>query len=211
MLNIGSSGEFTPYVKFNGKSGRWYRPGVEADIEIAPDLFLADLANIKTGWFLFMEGQAPQRVIDASLEHAAPSPGPNFKRGFVVNVYSRKHFEGLAELSSASLHMGNAMREVYMQFQDQRGNNPGKVPVIKCSGNEMMKDKFGNNFKPILTLEKWADRPPEMPDVSPVDDSDVWQGTMAPVRQAATHVSAPVAAPVQTVAAPPAGTNSPEF
>ena len=33
-------------------------------------MFLADLANIKTGWFLFMEGQAPQRVI----AHASWAP-----------------------------------------------------------------------------------------------------------------------------------------
>ena len=34
MLNIGSSGSGKPYVKFNGKSGRWYRPGEDGEVKI---------------------------------------------------------------------------------------------------------------------------------------------------------------------------------
>ena len=112
MLNIGSSGSGN-YVKFNSKSGRWYRPGEDGEVEIQAPVFIADFANIATGWLRFREGQAPERVIDSSLDRVAPSPGEGFKRGFVLAVYSSKFFGGAAELSSASIHMGNAIREVY--------------------------------------------------------------------------------------------------
>ena len=74
----------------------------------------------RTGWLRFREGQAPERVIDPSLERAAPCPGEGFKRGFVLAVYSQKFFGGLAELSSASIHMGNAIRELYADFERER-------------------------------------------------------------------------------------------
>jgi hypothetical protein len=33
---------------------------------------------------LFLEGQAPKKVLDPDLLNAAPKPGDGYKRGFVV-------------------------------------------------------------------------------------------------------------------------------
>jgi hypothetical protein len=67
-----------------------------------------------------------------------------------------------------------------------------------------MKDKYGTNYKPKLEIVKWVDRPAELPDESPVDAADVWQGAPASTaRPQATHVPPPVAKPVVTAAADP--------
>jgi hypothetical protein len=203
-LNIGASGSIKPYVKFNSKADKWFARGDEGDIEIGRPIFVADCANVRTGWMRFREGQAPEKVMDPSLDRVAPSPGEGFKRGFVLMVFSQNFFGGAAELSSASLHMGNAIREVYQTYEEQRGSHPGQLPVIACTGSEAMKDKYGTNYKPKLEIVKWVDRPAELPDESPVDATDVWQGAPASThRPQATHVPPPKAKPVAAAAADP--------
>ena len=205
-LNIGASGTIKPYAKYNAKADKWFVKGDDGDREIARPTFAADLANIATGWLRFREGEAPERAIDASLERAAPSPGEGFKRGFVLAAYSRQFFGGAVELSSASIHMGNAIREVYQAFEEDLADHPGQVPIIACSGSEPMKDKYGTNYRPKLELVKWADRPAELPDESPVEATDIWHGEASP-RPQATHVAPPVtasgAAPTAAPAADP--------
>lgn len=202
-LHIGSTGTIKPYVKFNAKADKWFVKGDGGDVEIARPTFVADLANIATGWLRFREGEAPERLIDPSLDRAAPSPGEGFKRGFVVAVFSRKFFGGAVELSSASIHMGNAIREVYQAFEETRAAHPGQLPVIACTGSEAMKDKYGINYRPMLATVKWVERPAEMPDASPVDASEVWRGETAAKPQAA-HVPPPPHGPVQAPQAAPA-------
>jgi hypothetical protein len=133
-------------------------------------------------------------VIDPSLDRVAPSPGEDFKRGFVVAAFSQKFFGGTVEFSSASIHLSNAVRDLYSAFEEQAGRpeNRGKVPVVACTGADPMKDKYGTNYRPRLELVKWVDRPAELPDASPVDDVDVWKGS-APAQTAAAHVPPPAA------------------
>lgn len=205
-LNIGGSGIIKPYVKFNAKADKWFVRAPEGgDLEIPRPTFLLDLANIRTGWLRFIEGQPPERVIDPSLDRMAPNPGEGFKRGFVLMAFSQKFFGGAVELSSASIHMSNAIRDVYAVFEEQRGKveNRYNVPVIACGGSDPMKDKFGTNYKPRLYIVKWADRPAELPDASPVDDADVAKA--APQSPATSgHVPPPASKPAPAPAADPA-------
>lgn len=196
-LNIGGSGTVKPYCKYNAKADKWFVRAAEGgDKEIPRPTFLIDLKNIRTGWFRFLEGQAPERRIDPSLEHPAPSPGDGFKRGFVVMAFSQKFFGGAVEFGSAPIHLSNAVRDIYARFEDESGKpeNSGKVPVVTCIGADAMKDKFGTNYRPKLELVKWADRAPELPDASPVADSEVWRPRDAAAQQhvaPASHVPPP--------------------
>jgi hypothetical protein len=195
-LNIGASGSIKPYAKYNSKADKWFARGDEGDVEIGRPTFVADFVNIRTGWMCLREGQPPEKVIDPSLDRPAPSPGEGFKRGFVVMVFSQTFFGGAVELASASIHMGNAMREVYQAYEEQRSSHPGQLPVIACTGSEPMKDKYGTNYKPKLEIVKWVDRPAELPDQSPVDPTDVWQGeTPATAKAKAVHVPPPAPKP----------------
>jgi len=198
-LAIGASGVIRPYVKYNSKADKWFvRAEGGGDQEIARPTFLMDLANIRTGWLRFLEGQAPERVIDPSLDRTAPNPGQGFKRGFVVNCYSPKFFGGLVELASASIHTSNAVRDVYAVFEEQAGQaeTRGKVPLVGCTGSEPMKDKYGTNYRPKLEVVRWVDRPAELPDASPVEDDEVWKGSPPQSQPAApSHAPPPAARP----------------
>lgn len=196
-LNIGGSGVVKPYVKYNAKADKWFVRAPEGgEQEIARPTFLLDLKNIRTGWLRFREGQAPERVIDPTLDHPAPSPGPDFKRGFVVTAYSPKFFGGAVEFSSASMHLSNAIRELHAAFEEQaaRPENRGKVPLVACTGAEPVKDKRGVNYRPKFEIVKWVDRPADLPDASPVDEADVWKGA-APGGKPAQHVPPPALKP----------------
>ena len=205
-LQIGGSGTVKPYVKYNVKADKWFVRAPEGgDQEIARPTFLLDLKNIRTGWLRFREGQAPERVIDPSLDRAAPSPGEDFKRGFAVTAYSPKFFGGAVEFSPASIHLSNAIRELYAAYEEQSGKteNRGKVPVVSCTGSEPMKEKYGTNYRPKLEIVKWFDRPDDLPDASPVDEADVWKGA-APTARPAQHVPPPAAKPAaEPLAEPP--------
>jgi len=201
-LNIGGSSTIRPYAKYNAKADKWFVRAPEGgDKEIPRPTFLIDFRNIRTGWFRFLEGQAPERRIDPSLDQTAPSPGDGFKRGFSVMVFSQKFFGGAVEFGGASIHLANAIRDVYAKFEEEAGKdgNRGKVPVITCTGAEAMKDKYGTNYRPKFELVKFTDRPPEVPDASPVDEADVWKatGTVASASRpsGATHVAPPAAKP----------------
>jgi hypothetical protein len=197
-LNIGGGGVAKPFAKYNAKADKWFvRTPEGGDQEIPRPTFLIDLKNIRTGWLRFIEGQAPERRIDPSLSQIATCPDPmTFKRGFVVMVHSPKFFGGTVEFSSASIHLANAIREVYAAFEAQSGKpeNRGKVPVVACVGSDAMKDKYGTNYRPKLELARWVDRPAELPDAAPVEESEVGKAESRPAPASATHVPPPSAA-----------------
>ena len=204
-LNIGGTGNGKPYCKYNAKADKWFVRGPDSeDVEIQRPTFVVDFDNIATGWLLFREGQAPERVMDASIDKAAPLPGEGFKRGFVVMAFSPKFFGGAAEFASASIHLSNAIKDVYAQYEVDKAANPGKLPVISCTGSQAMKDRYGTNYRPTFAIVKWIDRPAELPSVSPVAAADVWQGPPATqAKPQAAHVPPPVAKPAPQPAADP--------
>lgn len=163
MLNIGSTGgDFGPYVKYNAKAGRWYMKGTDGEIEVQNPVFVADFDNIKTGWLLFLEGQAPSKVWDESLQTPAASPSEKHKRGFQLRLFSNDNFGGVVELASSSMHLCASINEMYSKYDSEKNSNQGKLPVFKYTGSTPMKDKMGTNYKPNFEFVKWVDRPAEL-------------------------------------------------
>ena len=175
-LNIGGSGSFRDIIKYNAKEGRWYLRANDEETEIESPTMVMDLANIATGWMLFLEGQAPNRVMDPALGTDAPKPSEAHKRGFMELVYSTKHLNGVAEFSSCSFHLGNAIKDLHGDYLNQRDQHPGMLPVVRCRETTAIKGKFGTNHKPTFEIVDWADRPEDLPDESPSDPADVWKG-----------------------------------
>jgi hypothetical protein len=198
MLNIGTA-NLRPFIKFNGKSGRWYAPSGE---EIAaPFNCVFDLSNAVSGWIRFQEGEGPQRRIDPSPDQAAPNPGDGSKRAFVVGLYSERHFNGYAEFSSSSVHVGAAVVDLYKQWKEQRDQHPNQLPVVTINGTQTVRGKNGTNFKPVFAITGWTDRPTGLPDRFPVDEAEIW-------RSGTTSTPRPAAAPP---AQPELGFQQPEF
>lgn len=205
-LQIGGSGTVKPFCKYNAKSDKWFVRGAGGEeVEIQRPTFVIDLDNIATGWFRFREGQAPERVIDPSLNQPAPSPGEEFKRGFAVMVFSPKFFGGAVEFGSASIHLSNAIKDIYAQYEAEKADHRDELPVIACTGSEPMKDRYGTNYRPTFTILQWVQRPADLPNRSPVDAADIWNGTTrsapAAAKAPAQHVPPPAPAPKPASAA----------
>lgn len=187
MFNLGivsQGGDFLPYIKYNGKAGRWYVKKDEGEVEVQNPVFVADFDNIKSGWFRFMEGQAPNVVLDDVVGQAAAKPSDLHKRGFRLECFSNALFGGVVELQGASMHLNSAIQDLYAEYAAAKDANAGKLPVVKCTGTTPMKDKMGTNYRPVFAIEKWVDRPaelsgevkanaPTVPKPAPIDASSV--------------------------------------
>lgn len=184
-LNLGSTGgDFDPYVKYNAKSGRWYFKDGDAEKEVDSPVFVPDFENIKTGWMLFLEGQAPDKVMDKDLSTPAEKPSDQHKRGFELRLFSQNSFNGVVELSATSMHMRNSISELYEQYEAGKVTNAGKLPVVKYTGSTPSKGKFGTNYKPNFEIDKWVDRPAEFDGSAPNENA-----TPEPVVQPTAGVS----------------------
>jgi hypothetical protein len=194
-LNIGGSGAgFTRFIKYNAKAGRWFLRDEAGEREIPMPTFVADFDNIATGWLKFEEGQAPQRRMDPDLQTPSPNPGDGSKRGFVMMVFSKKFLGGAAEFSGNSIHLSNAFKDAYAEWEAEKANHPGELPVLQCTGVEPMKDKHGTNYRPVFKIVLWSARPEELPDASPVNESEIRSGggaLPAPAKAPAQHVPPP--------------------
>lgn len=158
-LYTAPSGDFTPYVKYNSKAGRWYCKKDDQEVEVVNPVFVADLANAKKAWMHFMEGQAPSVVYFPSLDAHIEKPSENHKPGVSVNLYSENMFGGVVKLESNSINTCSAIGELHALYEAAPESKQGKLPVVKVTGAEPIKGKHGTNYKPLFVIEKWVDRP----------------------------------------------------
>lgn len=165
MSNPATGGDFTPYVKYNAKAGRFYTKEDKpegAEYEVTNFVAVFDMDNLHTGWFLFAPGVAPIKNMDPSLSEAAPKPGDGFKRGFELHVFSEKNMGGLREFSSTAGAVIEAMNDLYDHWAADKDANAGKLPVVKCAGVTPVTNKHGTNYRPQFEIVSWSERPSEM-------------------------------------------------
>ncbi len=167
-LNFASAGDFKPFASYNAKSGRWSVRKDGVTVEVPNPTFVADLENIKTGWFYFATGQAPQTVLNPSLSQKLPRPeGVDakgkalFKEGFTVDLFSQATFGGVVGFTSNSDLVRKAMNVLYQEYQEGLKANPGKLPVVEFTGSTPVKSEHGTNYAPQFKLVKFVDRPVE--------------------------------------------------
>jgi hypothetical protein len=166
-LSVGD-GDFTPFMKYNAKAGRFYvRPeGATEEVEIVNPVLAFDMANIKTGWLFYSEGSGPEKIWDPSLTQAAPKPNDarKFKRGFEVMVYGNGIIPrtnqklGLRELSSTAANVITAILRMYADYEASVAANPGAVPIFACEGVKPINGAYGVNYEPLFTLKGWVPR-----------------------------------------------------
>lgn len=165
MPTNSSDGDFTVYLKYNAKAGRWYtkddKPEAE-EYEVQNLTAVFDLANVKTGWFLFAAGVAPIKHFDPSLSEAAPKPGEGFKRGFEMLVFSEKNIGGVREFASTAGAVIESINTIYDAYLAAPESAQGKLPVVKCTGVVPVTGKHGTNYSPTLEIVQWIDRPAQL-------------------------------------------------
>lgn len=167
-LNLSvSDGDFTPYLKYNAKAGRFYaKPEGGEEVEITNPAIAIDMAGIKTGWIFYPEGAGPEKVWDPSPDVAAPRPaGPKkFKRGFEVQVIGNalipgtQQALGLREFSSTASNVITSILRMHAEYEAGMADNPGKVPVFVCKSVKPITGSYGVNYEPIFTLSQWVER-----------------------------------------------------
>lgn len=167
-LNLSvSDGDFTPYLKYNAKAGRFYaKPENGDEVEITNPALAIDMANIKTGWIFYPEGAGPEKVWDPSPETTATKPpGPKkFKRGFEVQVIGNamipgtQQLIGLREFSSTASNVITSILRMHAEYEAGLTANPGKVPVYVCKSVKPITGSYGVNYEPIFTLVQWVER-----------------------------------------------------
>jgi hypothetical protein len=162
-LNLGNSGNFRPFIKYDSKAGRWFVREDKQDVELTNPSFVADFANIATGWIKFEAGQPPKRVLDPDIRTAAPDPQDGSKRGFVLALLITGR-DGAHELGSASMHLKGAINVLYGEYEARAREHPGKLAVVACKGSLPMKDRHGTNYRPRMEIVDWVGRPDDLPD-----------------------------------------------
>jgi len=161
-LNLQGNAEFSPYLKYNAKAGRFYVRFADATVEteLQPPLSMAiDFPSIKTGYIKFGENGPPIRKWDPSLsvEAAHPNPDdPKFRRGFQVNVWISTKKAGLRELMSTAGVVCGPFMNMYDAWEAH--GKPEEVPVYVCEGVEEVKQTNGTSYSPVFTLERWVPR-----------------------------------------------------
>lgn len=162
---VTSDEDFRVYVKYNAKAGRWYTkedtPDAE-DFEVHPMTAVFDFPNLRTGWFLFAPGVAPVKKLNPTPGDWQPSPGEGFKRGFQINLFSRKNLLGVREFCSTAGVVIDAMNRAHTLYEQGAKANNGKLPVIACQSVKPIESKYGTNYEPQLEIVGWADRPDEL-------------------------------------------------
>lgn len=190
-------GNFTPYVKFDARAGRWFTKSATGDIDIT-DGFTAvfDFDQIEIGWMIFASGVAPAYVTqDISLGLPAKPQG-DWKQGFKMNIALPSSIAGggARELSSTAKAMIGVIDRLHTEFSEAPERAAGKLPVLKMSGTTVVETKgpqgVTRNYSPNLSIVSWVDRPATLPK----------KGTAAPA-----SAPAPAAAPPATgsTAVPP--------
>ena len=192
----GGDGEFTVYVKYNAKAGRWYTKDDQpnaTEFEVVNMTAVFDIPNLKTGWFLFQAGSAPDKAINASLSAWGPKPSDAHKRGFQINLFSDKNLLGVREFASTAGSVIEAMNGLYDAYLAAPEATQGKLPVVKCAGVLPVTGKHGVNYAPVLEIVAWVDRPAQLGEVTA--KAATGPVTQAPVAGPAVHAPPPAQAP----------------
>ena len=89
-IDFSTNDTFTPFVKFDARSGRLTVRHGDQDVEISKPTFVFDMAHIQTGWIAFVPGEGPKEYFDTD-EGRQPRPEAigeiEFKRGFKVQLF----------------------------------------------------------------------------------------------------------------------------
>lgn len=161
----GDGEDFKVYVKYNAKAGRWYTREDKQDaeeFEVHDMTAVFDFANLKTGYFHFAPGVAPVRHLNEHMRQWPVKPGPDFKQGFQLDVFSNKNLLGVREFASTAGAVIDAMNAVYDDYDSAPESKAGKLPIVKCASVKPIVSKHGTNYSPVLQIIGWTDRPAEL-------------------------------------------------
>ena len=164
-LNLSDTSNFVPNIRWMASTSTWQRSSENGTEVVNWSEAVFDLAEIETGWLSIAAGLAPEFRKDPDLKTACPKPTDDgeWKRGFRVMMYAEA-IGGLREWTTNSKGALIGIDTLHDLYLTQKGENPGKVPVVKFDGAQPIKLGQGHTSVPQLTITKWIDKPTGMRD-----------------------------------------------
>jgi hypothetical protein len=169
------AGDFLPYIGFNAKADKWFLNVNKEKVQLKGNIeFVLDYKNMKTGWFLFQDGLAPNVVFDASLTERAAQPSAKHKRGVRFPVLIKGEHPGVYEFSSVAGNVLKPLSELHDLYLAEAAKNPNVAPVVKVGDSVEVKSSFKNpdgsngsatNYMPTFKIASFITRPAALDEV----------------------------------------------
>ena len=155
-LNSGGGG----FIAFKPQAKNWQTTpdGEKTVVDWSHAIWM--LADAKTGWSRWPEGEAREWEWDGEIGVANPEPvGENWERGFEVSVQlldgDDKPATDTLIYNATGVGAKLGFQALYAEYEEQAADNPGKVPVVKNDGVTPSK----RTSIPNLTIARWIDKP----------------------------------------------------
>jgi hypothetical protein len=160
-ISLKNTGSVLPYIRYSPQANTMTLAGEDnkpREIAFLGKSFAIDIENGSTGWLLIGEGIHDWKPFPIN-NVTPPSPGPNYKRGFLILLYAPKLLgspEAHEMCSSTGAHLSFCER-VYNEAEPQFGK--GNVPIVKITEAEPIKVGKGKSRELKFEIVKWVPRP----------------------------------------------------
>lgn len=204
-------GDFTPWLKYDARAGRWFRKGDRDKGEQGPvdvtNNFSAvfDLATIEVGWIDFPTGSAPIMITQPISAGIPQRPvGGQFKQGFRMRAALPPGLGGgVYEVAASAKAFIAGIDALHTAYQNAPEAKHGKLPVVVMTGTIMIETTTpkgtNRNYGPVLQIDRWIDRPASMP-AQGFHSASVAPSTPAPAAAPPATGSTPVPPPAPKAA-----------
>ena len=167
-------GDFTPFLKYDARAGRWFRKGDRDKGETSPvdvtNGFSAvfDMATIEVGWIDFPSGAAPIFITQPISVGIPQRPdGGNFKQGFRMRAALPAALGGgVYEVASSAKAFIGSIDALHTSYTAAPEAAQGKLPVVSMTGTTMIETSgpkgVTRNYQPVLAITAWVARPATM-------------------------------------------------
>ena len=209
-----TGGDFLPIVKYDARSGRFFRidridvgnGNFESNPVDITNNFTAmfDFDNIEVGWIDFPPGSAPSTSLIKLGSGALPvKPSAKHKNGVRVMIKLHPSMGGdkpIREVMGTSKAMLSGLEAAYDLYQKGKAANAGKLPVLGLKDTVAIKtgtgQKTSTNYRPNFELKGWAARGDLQPSLRGAS-GDPMGGAQQPQQQTQTNgaAQAPQGAP----------------
>ena len=162
----GGGGDFLPIMTYAATTGEWLAHNSEndgsgwvrsrAEIDV-PTKVVMDLDNIEEGWILIGQGHVDMAMAKHG-EGVPDRPSVEHKAGFRITLGNKSL--GLRQFSHTAKTVRGAISKLHDQWIRERGDNPGKLPVVEIGKPETIEMDGRNGvlrFKaPVFSIVGWT-------------------------------------------------------
>lgn len=210
-------GDFTPWLKYDARAGRWFRKGdrdkgEQGPVDVTTNFSAVfDLATIEVGWIDFPTGSAPIMITQPISAGIPQRPvGGQFKQGFRMRAALPPGLGGgVYEVAASAKAFIAGIDALHTAYQNAPEAKQGKLPVVVMTGTTMIETTTpkgtNRNYGPVLQIDRWIDRPASMPaqgfhSASAASLTPTPAQSVAPPSTGSTAVPPPAAKPAPAAA-----------